>query len=214
MWLSYCWEPRKSKIEHKEATWVNELHVLLTLSLDGGAVSLTLRPLYPSGKSPQYQLNRRLGEPHSSPWHFGAGKSFFLCWELNKSLAVQAQFGYYTESQLLKCKDGYSKLQKQRGWRILSMFTGQNCEKLPCWIKCNCWLCHLVAFSHKMQPWRWRQQVPPKFGIHPQDYMLLQSTKLYSDSAWVHSVSLTVVFENNYKTLNLFMSRITPSYHY
>lgn len=44
--------------------------------------------------------------------------------------------------------------------------------------------------------------------------MLLQSIKLYSDYLCVHSVSLTVVSENKYKTFNEFMSWITPSSHY
>jgi hypothetical protein len=47
----------------------------LTSALDGGVVSFTPRPFYPRENTPQYLLNRRLGEPQSRPGLCGIKKN-------------------------------------------------------------------------------------------------------------------------------------------
>jgi hypothetical protein len=41
------------------------IHTSLTLALDGGEWSKSLPDHFTTGKEPRYQLNRRLGGPHS-----------------------------------------------------------------------------------------------------------------------------------------------------
>jgi hypothetical protein len=49
------------------------LHAFLTAALDGGVSFMTLL-LYPRGKSPWYQLNRRVGGPQNRCGHGGDEK--------------------------------------------------------------------------------------------------------------------------------------------
>jgi hypothetical protein len=126
-------------------------HILKLISRCRWTVSFTPRSLYPQGKIPRYQLDRRMGRPQSRS---GRGGS---CRESNPSRPARSLLTILTE---LSPPPPTADTQCNAIWTGCSvLFNSQSCEGRPFFLirhRSSEWPQHVIHTCTKLQAWTHR----------------------------------------------------------